>query len=116
MTSREHEPNEVHRHALPAVFVRLRFEVFALLARSIRRQNFVASRSTIASRRSWCGLGNAGRNLGIPKSSVWPNHSSFSFADSRTAPAHFMRGQFEMADGWERPLNDEEAETFWGGR
>jgi hypothetical protein len=27
-----------------------------------------------------------------------------------------MRGQFEMADGWERALTDEEAEAFWGGR
>ena len=34
----------------------------------------------------------------------------------RASPLGAMRGQFEMADGWERPLNDEEAETFWGGR
>ncbi len=27
-----------------------------------------------------------------------------------------MRGQFTMADGWERALTDEEAEAFWGGR
>jgi prevent-host-death family protein len=27
-----------------------------------------------------------------------------------------MRGQFTMAEGWERPLTDEEAEAFWGGR
>jgi len=27
-----------------------------------------------------------------------------------------MRGQFEMAEGWDRPLTDKEAETFWGGR
>jgi prevent-host-death family protein len=27
-----------------------------------------------------------------------------------------MRGQFTMADGWERALTDEEAETFWGAR
>ena len=27
-----------------------------------------------------------------------------------------MRGEFSMAEGWERPLSDEEAEAFWGGR
>ena len=27
-----------------------------------------------------------------------------------------MRGEFAMAEGWERPLTDEEAETFWSGR
>ena len=27
-----------------------------------------------------------------------------------------MRGQFAMVDGWERALNDEEAEAFWKGR
>lgn len=27
-----------------------------------------------------------------------------------------MRGEFTMTEGWERPLSDEEAETFWGGR
>ena len=27
-----------------------------------------------------------------------------------------MRGQFTMAEGWERPLSDEEAEAFWVGR
>jgi prevent-host-death family protein len=27
-----------------------------------------------------------------------------------------MRGQFEMVEGWERPLSDEEAEAFWSGR
>ena len=27
-----------------------------------------------------------------------------------------MRGQFEMAEGWERALTDEEAEAFWSGR
>jgi antitoxin (DNA-binding transcriptional repressor) of toxin-antitoxin stability system len=27
-----------------------------------------------------------------------------------------MRGQFIMADGWERALSDEEAEAFWSGR
>jgi len=26
-----------------------------------------------------------------------------------------MRGEFSMTDGWERPLDDEEAEAFWGG-
>ena len=66
------------------------FEVFLLCARSALRQNLFASRSTIASRRSWCGFGKAGRNLGIPKSSVCPNHSSFSFEDRSTASAHFM--------------------------
>ena len=27
-----------------------------------------------------------------------------------------MRGEFEMVEGWERALTDEEAEAFWGGR
>ena len=27
-----------------------------------------------------------------------------------------MRGQFTIADGWERALTDEEAEAFWRGR
>ncbi len=27
-----------------------------------------------------------------------------------------MRGQFAMAEGWERALTAEEAEAFWGGR
>ena len=26
------------------------------------------------------------------------------------------RGQFKMAEGWERVLTDEEAEAFWSGR
>ena len=27
-----------------------------------------------------------------------------------------MRGQFEMVEGWEQALTDEEAEAFWSGR
>ena len=27
-----------------------------------------------------------------------------------------MRGEFEMTDGWEQALTDEEAEAFWSGR
>jgi prevent-host-death family protein len=27
-----------------------------------------------------------------------------------------MRGEFEMVDGWEQALSDEEAEAFWSGR
>jgi prevent-host-death family protein len=27
-----------------------------------------------------------------------------------------MRGQFEMSEGWDQALTDEEAETFWSGR
>ena len=27
-----------------------------------------------------------------------------------------MRGEFEMAEGWERPFDDDEAEAFWSGR
>ena len=27
-----------------------------------------------------------------------------------------MRGQFQMVEGWERPLTDEEADAFWAGR
>lgn len=34
----------------------------------------------------------------------------------RPSPLGAMRGQFTMTEGWERPLTDEEAETFWGGR
>jgi prevent-host-death family protein len=34
----------------------------------------------------------------------------------RSSPLGAMRGQFEMVDGWERALTDEEAEAFWGGR
>lgn len=34
----------------------------------------------------------------------------------RISPLGAMRGQFEMTEGWERPLTDEEAEAFWGGR
>lgn len=34
----------------------------------------------------------------------------------RTSPLGAMRGEFTMADGWERALSDEEAEAFWTGR
>lgn len=27
-----------------------------------------------------------------------------------------MKGEFEMADGWEQALTDEEADAFWTGR
>jgi prevent-host-death family protein len=27
-----------------------------------------------------------------------------------------MRGEFTMAEGWQRGLSDEEAEAFWNGR
>ena len=27
-----------------------------------------------------------------------------------------MKGEFEMADGWEQALTDEEADAFWNGR
>ena len=27
-----------------------------------------------------------------------------------------MRGEFKMAEGWERALTDEEAQAFWNGR
>jgi prevent-host-death family protein len=27
-----------------------------------------------------------------------------------------MRGEFEMVDGWEQGLTDEEADAFWNGR
>jgi prevent-host-death family protein len=30
----------------------------------------------------------------------------------RTSPLGAMRGQFEMTDGWEKPLTDEEADEF----
>lgn len=32
------------------------------------------------------------------------------------SPLGAMRGEFEMVDGWERALTDEEAEAFWAGR
>ena len=34
----------------------------------------------------------------------------------RSSALGAMRGQFGMADGWERALTDEEAEPFWGDR
>jgi prevent-host-death family protein len=34
----------------------------------------------------------------------------------RPSPLGAMRGQFTMAEGWERALTDDEAEAFWGGR
>ena len=34
----------------------------------------------------------------------------------KTSPLGAMRGEFEMADGWERALSDEEADAFWSGR
>ena len=34
----------------------------------------------------------------------------------RSSALGAMRGQFSMTEGWERPLTDEEAEAFWGGR
>jgi prevent-host-death family protein len=30
----------------------------------------------------------------------------------RTSPLGAMRGQFEMTEGWEKPLTDEEADEF----
>lgn len=35
---------------------------------------------------------------------------------SRRSPLGAMRGEFEMIEGWEKPLTDEETEAFWGGR
>ena len=34
----------------------------------------------------------------------------------RPSAAGAMRGEFEMTEGWERALTDEEAEAFWNGR
>jgi prevent-host-death family protein len=34
----------------------------------------------------------------------------------RASPLGAMRGQFDMSEGWERALTDEEAEGFWRGR
>jgi prevent-host-death family protein len=34
----------------------------------------------------------------------------------RASPLGAMRGQFDMAEGWERPLTDDETEAFWSGR
>jgi antitoxin (DNA-binding transcriptional repressor) of toxin-antitoxin stability system len=43
---------------------------------------------------------------------------------ARLAPVHqpdrspfgAMRGEFQMKEGWERPLTDEEADAFWEGK
>ena len=35
---------------------------------------------------------------------------------SRRSALGAMRGEFEMAEGWEKPITDEEAEAFWSGR
>jgi prevent-host-death family protein len=32
------------------------------------------------------------------------------------SPLGMMRGEFEMVEGWERPLTNEEADAFWEGR
>lgn len=37
-------------------------------------------------------------------------------AKRRASALGAMRGQFEMTEGWERALTDEEAEAFWIGR
>ena len=34
----------------------------------------------------------------------------------RSSALGAMRGQFQMTEGWERALTDEEAEAFWSGR
>jgi prevent-host-death family protein len=35
-----------------------------------------------------------------------PDHSPFGA----------MRGEFQMQEGWERPLTDEESDAFWEGK
>ena len=35
---------------------------------------------------------------------------------SRPSALGAMRGEFGMADGWERAQSDEEADAFWNGR
>ncbi len=32
------------------------------------------------------------------------------------SPFGAMRGEFQMKEGWERPLTDEEADAFWEGK
>ena len=32
------------------------------------------------------------------------------------SPLGMMRGEFQMAPGWGKPLTDEESEAFWEGR
>jgi prevent-host-death family protein len=34
----------------------------------------------------------------------------------KTSPLGAMRGEFEMIEGWERSLTDDEADAFWNGR
>lgn len=34
----------------------------------------------------------------------------------KKSPLGAMRGEFTMHEGWEQPLTDEEAESFWSGR
>jgi prevent-host-death family protein len=35
---------------------------------------------------------------------------------ARRSPLGAMRGEFDMSEGWERAMTDEEAEAFWSGR
>jgi len=35
---------------------------------------------------------------------------------SHEAPFGAMRGEFQMKEGWERPLTDEETDAFWDGK
>ena len=39
-----------------------------------------------------------------------------STPSSPQSPFGAMRGEFEMAEGWDRPLTDDEAEAFWAGK
>ena len=32
------------------------------------------------------------------------------------SPFGAMRGEFQMRDGWDRPLSDDEADSFWEGK
>jgi prevent-host-death family protein len=39
-----------------------------------------------------------------------------SIASPPTAPLGAMRGEFEIQEGWDRALTDEEADAFWEGK
>lgn len=39
-----------------------------------------------------------------------------TIAPEARSPFGAMRGEFELAEGWDRPLSAEEADAFWDGR
>jgi prevent-host-death family protein len=39
-----------------------------------------------------------------------------ALASPRKSPLGAMRGEFELPEGWDRPLTSEEADAFWQGK